>query len=284
MHFAVTASKAASLLAKKPGLFCEVVLGKLSAARRMPPFPAKRRIGDVLFEFDLSNYRGAAPMYFGSYAPLVVAAMKRHLKRGDIFFDVGANIGYLSAVAADLVGPSGEVHAFEPVPAYFSRLRRLQELNPSHTILANCIGAGECSGKWNISVTREPGQNTMVPAYKEEPEIIATLEVPITRLDSYIRSRRIRRIALMKIDAEGFEFPILKGLQNYFETYPDRPAIICEIAPRAYPLMGSSLGELRDFMTRHGYRAVDLIDGRSPVDLKKITHVEDVLFSSGDAS
>src|SRR5579863_8204669 len=106
MHWGATATKAASLLAKRPGLFCRVMLGKINSARRMPPLPAQRRIGGVLFEYDQAHYRGTAPMYFGSYAPLVVAAMKRHLQPGDVFLDVGANIGYLSAVAADLVGPA----------------------------------------------------------------------------------------------------------------------------------------------------------------------------------
>ena len=278
MHWGATATKAASLLAKRPGLFCQVMLGKINSVRRMPPMPVQRRIGDVIFEYDQANYRGTAPMYFGSYAPIVVAAMKRHLRPGDVFFDVGANIGYLSAVAAACVGSGGEVHSFEPVPAYFERLQRLAELNPRHKIIPNCTGAGETCGEWTIAVTREPGQNTMVPAYKDGPEIVATLDVPITRLDDYIAEKRISRVSMIKIDAEGFELPILKGLARYFEKSQMRPAIICEIAPRAYPLMGTSLRDLESYMSRFGYRAFDLIDGRSAVNLERITQVEDVLF------
>src|SRR5208282_4333029 len=101
MHLQATASRAATLLARNPTLFCRVMLGKLNTVRRMPPLPARTRIGGVLFECDLGHYRGTAPMYFGSYAPLVVHAMKKYLRPGDVFLDVGANIGYLSAVAAD---------------------------------------------------------------------------------------------------------------------------------------------------------------------------------------
>lgn len=278
MHLGATATKAASLLAKRPGLFCRVMLGKINSVRPMPPLPVQRRIGSVLFEYDQADYRGTAPMYFGSYAPLVVAAMKRHLKPGDVFFDVGANIGYLSAVAADLVGPSGEVHAFEPVPVYFERLQRLAELNPAHKIVANCAGASDAIGMGTISVTREPGQNTMVPAYKKAPEVVATLGVPTMRLDAYIESRKIHRVSVIKIDAEGFELPVLRGLQNFLDSTGELPAIICEISPRAYPLMGLSLKELRKFMARIGYCAFDLIDDRAPVNIEKITQVEDVLF------
>lgn len=278
MYLRATASRAAMLLAKNPGLFCRVMLSKINSTRPMPPLPARRRINNVEFEYDLNHYRGTAPMYFGSYAPLVIAAMKRHLRRGDVFLDVGANIGYLTAIAAGLVGVQGQVHAFEPVPAYFERLERLVELNPRHMIVANSLGAGEVSGSCPIYVTREPGQNTMVTAYKKAPEIESTLEVPVIRLDTYIAARRIARVALIKIDAEGFELPILLGLQGYLATTTHRPAIICEIAPRAYPLMRKKLSDLKQYMGTFKYSAYDLIDGATPLDVCAMKRVDDVLF------
>jgi FkbM family methyltransferase len=284
MYLRASASKAATLLARNPALFCRVMLSKINSTRTMPPLPAQRRINNVVFEYDLSHYRGTAPMYFGSYAPLVIAAMKRHLKPGDVFLDVGANIGYLSAIAAGIVGAQGQVHAFEPVPAYFNRLQRLAELNPSFRIVVNACGAGELSGLCTIYVTREPGQHTMVASYKNGPEITATLEVPVIRLDTYIAARRIGRVAMIKIDAEGFELPILQGLQGYFKGTSHRPPVICEIAPRAYPLMGKTLSHLKDHMEKFGYTARDLIDGVTPVDIRGMKHVDDVLFLAEAAS
>jgi methyltransferase FkbM-like protein len=118
----------------------------------------------------------------------------------------------------------------------------------------------------------------LVAAYKTDPEIIATLEVPVIRLDSYAKERGIGRVALIKIDAEGFELPILRGLRGFFERSAQRPAILCEIAPRAYPLMGRKISELAGYMAEYGYRAHDLIDGTTPVNLEAIHHVDDVLF------
>ena len=244
--------------------------------------PGVRRINNILFEYDLGDYRGTAPMYFGSYAPLVVDAMKRYLTPGDTFIDVGANIGYLSAIAAGLVGERGQVHSFEPVPAYFDRLNRLAQLNPEHSIIVNSCAAGDKPDTCTIYVTREPGQNTLVRSYKSEVEIVATLEVPVVRLDSYIDTHHIDRVALIKIDAEGFELPVLRGLGGYFEKSAWRPPIICEIAPRAYPLMGLSVHELAAFMSGFGYTPRDLIDGVRPLNLSAIKHVEDVLFVAED--
>ena len=104
MHLRETASRAATLLAKRPGLFGRVVLAKINTVRRLPPLPVQRQINGVVFEYELNNYHGTAPMYYGSYALLVIEVMKRLLHPGDVFLDVGANIGYLSAVAAGLVG------------------------------------------------------------------------------------------------------------------------------------------------------------------------------------
>ena len=247
----------------------------------MPPLPARRQIGDVIFECSLADYHGTAPMYFGSYAVLVVEAMKRFLRRGDIFFDVGANIGYLSAIGADLVGRRGQVHAFEPVPIHFEKLCRLVDLNPEYDITANPFAAGEESSACTIYVTQQAGQSTLVPSYKSRSEIVDELRVPVVRLDAYIEKHKLGRIALIKIDAEGFELPILKGLQGYLEATGERPAIICEIAPRAYSLLGRKIDELLELVTAYGYTARDLVDCRMPVDLRKIDQVDDVLFVVG---
>jgi FkbM family methyltransferase len=280
MYLRATASRATSLLTKNPSLFCRVLLAKLNTVRSLPPLPAQKHIEDVVFEYDLGSYRGTAPMYFGSYGLLIIAAMKRLMKPGGIFVDVGANIGYLSAVAAGIVGKQGQVHCFEPVPKYFQRLERLVELNPEHCITVNSEATGEAAGDCTIYVTRESGQNTMVPAYKSGPEIISTLKVPVVRLDSYLAERKIGSFSLLKIDAEGFELPVLKGLRNFLEHSKKRPPIICEIAPRAYSLMGRSISELSDYMESYGYQAYDLIDGRTPIRLDSIRRVEDVLFTA----
>lgn len=281
MYLRQTASRAFTLLTKNPELFGRVMLAKTRAMRPAPPLPATRRIGSVKFEIDSSQNGSAAAMFFGAYSPLVVDAMRRYLRRGDVFIDVGANVGYLSAIAADIVGPSGRVHSFEPVPRFFHRLRQLAQLNPEYSIVANRSAVGAIAGSATIQITRQPGQNTMVPGYKTGPEVATRLEVPVIPLDLYFESRGIPRVAAIKIDAEGFELPILEGMRGYFETEAAKPAIICEIAPRAYPLMGRRVSELSELMSRYGYVAYDIVDGTTPVDLSALTHVTDVLFLAG---
>lgn len=277
MHIRESASRAFTLLARNPALFGRVLVTKAKAARPATTVPARCRFGAVLFDLDAANNPAAAAMCRGAYSALVVDAMKRYLHAGDTFFDVGANIGYLSAVAAALVGTRGHIHSFEPVPRYFQNLRRLAELNPAHSIVANRCAAGAVAGVVSMLVTREPGQNTFVPGYKSGAEVTSMLQVPMIRLDSYIEARAIGDVAVIKIDAEGFELPVLEGLQRFLDK-GQRPAIICEIAPRAYRLLGRSVAELDQFMSSYGYSARDIIDGKTPVHLTELRHVSDVLF------
>ena len=115
-----------------PKLFFKYLYtGAKSVILRWPKAPIQKRINGILFEFDfdlepviklvhnplklLLQYLsiGAKPnvleMYYGAYEPDTVRAMKKLLKKGDTFIDVGANIGYLSAIGMGLVGKTGQV-------------------------------------------------------------------------------------------------------------------------------------------------------------------------------
>lgn len=277
MHIRESASRAFTLLTKNPSLFGRVLVTKANAVRPIATVPPRCRIGDVFFDLDPANNRAAPAMFRGAYSPLVVDAMKRYLRPGDVFLDVGANVGYLSAVGAALVGPRGQVHSFEPVPRYFQNLRRLVELNSAYSIVANPWAAGAGPGTATILITHEPGQNTLVPGYKLGHEVQSALEISVVRLDSYIKTRTIASVALIKIDVEGFELPVLEGLRCFFDA-GQRPAIICEIAPRAYRLLSRSVAELDELMSAYGYSTRDIIDGKTLVNLPELRHVTDVLF------
>ena len=83
---------------------------------------------------------------------------------------------------------------------------------------------------------------------------------------------------MIKIDTEGFELFVLKGLQNFFEDNQNRPVIICEITPRANSLMGIRLDELSDYMHRYNYKAYSLLDMKTKIDVSVLKEQTDVLF------
>jgi len=173
--------------------------------------------GCVRFEFkplaflDDDDFRA---MLTESYDINLSNILRESLRPGDIAIDVGANVGYISAIAASLVGPSGEVHGFEPLSECYDRLRVLQTLNPQHKLVFTNVALGAERGSLPISYDPQGGSRTatLVSGYSNP----MTIEVPVVRLDDYISIHisRPERIKIIKIDVEGFEFPVLIGCRE----------------------------------------------------------------------
>jgi len=256
----------------------------LARLRNFPRFWPQRRVrkrmDGVVIELTIELDPMEFGMYLGLYERPTIRAMKGFLRPGDTVIDVGANLGYLSAVAASLVGPTGQVYSFEPVPQYFQRLQRLAQLNPAYRIVPVQAAAGEKGGTAVIRTSIiNIGANSMVPGYAIAEPVADVVEVPVVRLDAYLRQAAPVRVALVKIDAEGYEFPILRGMQGFLDAALTPPVVIAEIHPEAYPLLGYTLFDLAEYMGRYGYRAYRLdARGRDPVDVTAVRGVRDLVF------
>lgn len=219
-------------------------------------------------------------MYIGGYELDTVEVMRGILKKGDTFIDVGANIGYLSGIGAGLVGKKGKIHSFEPVPQYFDRLKNLAKMNPDYKIITEQCALGDKPGYATIRMSNEQniGWNTMVFLSEKKDKIKQEFKVPVHRLDNYIKEKALNKIALIKIDVEGFEFSVLKGLSEYFEHTDTYPAIICEINPFACSILGYTLTQLTEYMKSYNYNAYSLVNSKIKVDITKIRELADVVF------
>ena len=120
----------------------------------------------------------------------------------------------------------------------------------------------------------------MVPGLMETSEIGEAIPTHVCRLDRYIEDHGLRKISLIKIDCEGYEFPVLRGLSGFFEHTGQLPPIICEIAPAAYPLMGEQLSDLARHMAKFHYRAFSVTDCKTPMVLTELDGTTDVIFIS----
>lgn len=218
-------------------------------------------------------------MQFSLYEIATVEYMKKTLKPGDIFIDVGAHIGYLSAVGASMVKKTGRVYGFEPAPLLFSYLRKLVEANPEYHIEVDNHALGEGAGTSILDYSPPPqtGGSSMIRGFHHNPRR-EYLEVSVARLDERIKKYHLENVALIKIDVEGYEFPVLKGLQNYFEETDYRPVIICEITPSAYPLLGISREELIEYMARYGYGPYDIYNPKRKIDITKFKEGANVVW------
>lgn len=235
----------------------------------------------VRLPFDLTLGKMVKRMYFGSYEFETIRIMKKYLKPGGVFIDTGANVGYLSAVGASLVGKTGQVYSFEPVPEYYSYVQQIKELNPAYKIVANDVALGETPARSYIANHRRNlGRNSLVPGFVPKQDIAELVEVRVQHLDEYIKTRQLTHISLIKIDTEGFELPVLLGTSRFFEEHRNSlPPVIAEITPHAFELMDRDVCELDEFMSSCGYKSY-AICGRHQIDIKKLTKQIDVLFKT----
>ena len=89
-------------------------------------------------------------MLYGVFEIKTVQLMRSLLKQGDTVIDVGANVGWFSLLTAKIVGPSGKVHAFEPLPQNQRRLQANMDKNGLKNISLHPVGAGEADGEFEF--------------------------------------------------------------------------------------------------------------------------------------
>ena len=140
------------------------------------------------------------------------------LNEGDIFIDVGAHYGYYSLLASTLVGNSGKVFSIEASISSYHDLK--ENVEPYPHIQTYHAAAGDTKG--TITFYEYPGPyaeyNTVIPGaytnqkwYQSVSEKVNT--VPIIMLDELINREGIKS-AVIKIDVEGGEASVLRGLQS----------------------------------------------------------------------
>ena len=270
--------KALNQLRYHPSAF----LNRATANILLPILPEKSGeivVNGIRFHIDAALGHNVKEMRYGYYETELTELLKKYIRKGDLVIDVGANIGFISAFMLGLVGESGDVHSFEPVPEYFERLKKVKDDNPQFTISVNAMAMGDQEGTSKICVSGGDniGWNTLVPNFMNKKKMKAELEIPVRRLDSYLEDLGLNNVRLIKIDTEGYEFPVLKGLKGYLESAPQLPILIVEIAPNAYPKLGLSLEELEQYMQEFGYACHDIIT-RRPVNVSTLGNSANVIF------
>jgi len=213
---------------------------------------------------DLADPMSRYPIAYGGMPELsLYRAITRVLTPGDTFIDVGANFGYYSLLAADLVGPEGEVHSFEPQPGVCDLLRRSADLNDMPWISVHELALGDEAGSATMYLPRhaQSGLGTLRGDAEWMSERDAkTVEVAISTLDAVVSEVDAGSVRALKIDAEGYELPVLRGGLGFLRA--SRPIVFFESGGSDDPDDGRVSGLLREL----GYEIYRLTaDGPVPL-------------------
>jgi FkbM family methyltransferase len=255
--------------------------------------------GEHPMRFDLDPERPNEEIVLGFlkggrlYEPDVAAVFLRAIKAGDTVFDVGANIGIFSVLAARLTGADGCVVGFEPAPDNRERLAANLALNGITNVIVvdqpasdrtegvtfhlNSDSAGGHS-LWN------PGKHPDHQKSRGKPRSIV---MTTTTIDAEMARLRLTPPKLIKIDTEGAEHRVLAGAVKLLMEFKV-PYVIAELHEFGLSQMGSSQSGLRGFMANLGYDTFLLFaDGSLPKFVPRDTRIAsgfflNLLFSTPD--
>lgn len=280
------------VLRSRPTELPDIVLRRgYEALTRAPKGVATSYFGDVRYDVDMSLHAIARKYHFHTHEMFLERIFREHLGPGAVFVDVGANMAYWSAFAASLVGPRGEVHAFEPAPHLHACVERLAAANPRRRILANKLALGAEPGFCVMNAV-EPtpgnyenfdtniGSNSLLPGFLDhERDLTRQIVVEVTTLDAYVdrAGLDLDRVGLIKIDVEGYEWFALEGMKRVLDRPGVKIPILCELLTD--PARSEFLDARRVIarMASKGYAALDAATLK-PFDPRRMRFEENVLF------
>jgi FkbM family methyltransferase len=151
-------------------------------------------------------------MFLGEYEPTQTGWLKECLTEGDCFVDLGANFGYYTSLASKIVGDAGKVFAFEPSPIAGQVIIDMIAKNEIKNIQFVQAAVGDKSGDIDIFMPLSRGTHSP-SAFFSDPTFIR-LRVALIDLDHFAPLNDGTPIKLIKIDVEGSEPNVIKGLRR----------------------------------------------------------------------
>ncbi len=238
-----------------PGWF-PLVVEPVSRRLPAPPSPVEERVNGGRMLLDLDDYV-QRKIWYRSFEPYAARAMRRLLRRGDVALDVGANVGFHTVLFGSAVGPSGSVHAFEPVNG--DMLERNIELSGLRNVSVSRVAAGAVHGTVLIG-RRANFEGRSSGAWRRGPTLDA-VECEQVALDDYVEAHVPGQIRLVKIDVEGMEADVIAGLRRTLDA-GRVDALLVEVAGEAMDEPDAVLEPL----TAAGFRSYRLgaFGGRRP--------------------
>jgi FkbM family methyltransferase len=190
-------------------------------------------------------------MFYGRYGLDILRIFEEHVRPGDTVLDIGAHIGFYTMHLGNAVGRYGHVYAFEPDPRPIEYLKASLAASEMDWVQIRPIAISAKEGTVPFFLSPVLGWSTAVK--NTHLTGLREILVPTIPLDLIVDRGEIPdRIRLIKIDVEGFEMEVLRGMRKTLETV--QPILIVEINSGMIAYQDSSPAELFLFLKSLGYR------------------------------
>lgn len=180
--------------------------------------------------------------FFGVWEPVLTGYMQQILRPGDIVIDVGANVGAHTLLASRLVGPTGRVHAIEASPSIFQMLEKNVRINQAANVSTYNAAVSDSAGSVTVYLNRRSnlGGTTILRTEADQRSAGAEAVVPSCPLQDLVPADDIRAARLIKIDVEGAEWLVVKGMQKLLGELAQDAIIVAELTRSGLDAFGAS--------------------------------------------
>jgi len=189
---------------------CALFPGKVATFCIDPEFGGRVR-------YPLRSAIGRA-LYHGGFESAELAYVRKTLRPGQVFFDVGANAGIFTVNAARRVGVSGRVHCFEPGVAELEFLRENLALNQLSNVTVYAGAVSEQTGSAEFATAEDGAMSSLAKTDHPAQVITRWRTVPTITLDDYARQQGVARVDFIKIDVEGAEKLVFAGAPHLLKS------------------------------------------------------------------
>jgi FkbM family methyltransferase len=185
---------------------------------------------------------------FHRFEPEFLEAYHEAVLKAKVVFDVGSFIGLYSLCARSL-NPECKIVAFEPDPANCRSIRRNVEANRFGGITVWEAAAGDTAGA--VLLTRAQADANSSTNHVVRSQAASGSETPIVTLDGLVADRKIPPPDVVKIDVEGYEAHVLRGMREVLSSA--RPTLLMELHPSFLRAYGESVEGIDAFLGQFGY-------------------------------
>lgn len=149
--------------------------------------------------------------------------LAKHLNPGDVFYDIGANIGFYSTIAARLVGSNGHVYAFEPFSQSAQAARKNAAINHFDNVTVIVTAVSSRSGIIFLDTEGPSTRHFSVSGDCAQ----GRLKIKAITIDDFLETSAARPPNLVMIDVEGAELDVLQGMMRTLRSH--RPVLMVEV-------------------------------------------------------
>ena len=157
---------------------------------------------------------------FKTHEPITTKLIQSELKKDMVCLEAGANIGYYTLLESILVGKMGKILAIEPSPKNYAKLIENIKLNNIENVSTFNFACGDREGKIKFLISKKSNRCTTIDNNKMLIQPSDTIiDVDVMKLDTFLEEKNIEKIDFIRMDVEGYENHIIKGLVKTIQKF-----------------------------------------------------------------